>query len=368
MKLWDTKSIFKKQDKKKKFRTIKSLITRKAHESDINSIAVSPNDQLIASASQDKLIKLWDSKELQLLNTFKGHKRGIWSIEFSTIDKCLVSSSSDKTIKIWSLNDYSCLKTFEGHTGSVLKVSFISKGMQLISTGSDGLVKLWTIKTNECVNTFEKHEDKIWALACKDDGDCIVTGGADSLLSIWNDKTELIHQEKEKEKETILLKQQELSNLLLSKEYRKAIAIAFELDQPYRILSIFKQLLFDSEEPAESKAIISDVIMNFDDKTLSKCLFYIRDWNTAISNVLLSQQILFFIFQSFPPAKLLKLPSFKQVCTLSCSCSLTSFIFILNSMPFLKWKRYCKDYSHTRKDTSKEWINYSKNHASLILH
>jgi U3 small nucleolar RNA-associated protein 13 len=37
-----------------------------AHQKYINSVKISPNDKLIATSSQDKTIKIWDAKSLQL--------------------------------------------------------------------------------------------------------------------------------------------------------------------------------------------------------------------------------------------------------------------------------------------------------------
>lgn len=81
----------------------------KAHEKDITSIAVSPNDRIIASGSQDKTVKLWDSESLALVASLSGHRRGVWKVVFSPVDKVLASSSGDRTIKLWSMNDHSCL-------------------------------------------------------------------------------------------------------------------------------------------------------------------------------------------------------------------------------------------------------------------
>ena len=150
----------------------KSLTTYKAHEKDINSLDVAPNDRFLVSGSQDRTAKVFEITytvgadgavrgELKLVGTCKGHKRGVWAVRFGRAERVLATGSGDKTVKLWSLDDYSCLRTFEGHTNSVLRVDFLNMGLQLISTGSDGLAKLWNVRDEECIATLDNHEDKV---------------------------------------------------------------------------------------------------------------------------------------------------------------------------------------------------------------
>lgn len=153
------------------------MFTRKAHDKDINAIDVSADDELFASASQDRTVKIWSVEEGEVLGVLRGHRRGVWSVKFapSTITaavvggvegakggRMVVTGSGDKTVKLWSLTDYSCLKTFEGHTNSVLKTVWLSGGLQVGSAGGDGLVKVWDVKSGECNTTLDNHEDKVF--------------------------------------------------------------------------------------------------------------------------------------------------------------------------------------------------------------
>ena len=174
LKLWDLSKLRSDSSMEK----LRSMTTLRAHEKDINSLDVSPNDKFLVSGSQDKLVKVFEidvpNGSLRLAGTCKGHRRGIWTVKFSRTDRVVASGAADRTVKLWSLDDFSCLKvsvyiissanrvqTFEGHTNSVLRVDFLSMGQQLVTSSSDGLVKLWNIKDEECVKTLDNHDDKV---------------------------------------------------------------------------------------------------------------------------------------------------------------------------------------------------------------
>ncbi|NP_001080042.1 transducin (beta)-like 3 L homeolog [Xenopus laevis] len=281
---------------------LQACATEKAHDKDINSVTVSPNDKLIASGSQDKTAKLWSAADLSLLGVFRGHKRGIWCVQFSSVDQVLATTSADGTLKLWGLQDFSCLKTFEGHDASVLKVSFVSRGAQLLTSGSDGLLKLWTIKSNECVKTLDTHEDKVWGLHCNREDDALVTGSADSTIILWKDVTETELAEEQAKEEEGILKQQELSNLLHEKRFLKALGLAISLDQPYTVLTVIKAIL---QEPQGIDDLEKHIVRLRPDQKES-ILRYCCVWNTNSRNCHESQSVLNILLTHEPPESLLQ--------------------------------------------------------------
>ncbi|RWS23691.1 transducin beta-like protein 3, partial [Leptotrombidium deliense] len=289
----------------------------RAHEKNINALAVSPNDKLICSASQDKTAKLWSlDDQLTLVGTLRGHRRGIWCVNFSPVDQVVATSSVDGTIKIWSISDLSCLKTFEGHESSVLKVQFISRGTQLISSSSDGNIKLWRVKTNECTKTIDAHDSKVWSLAVSKDEQTVVTGGGDSKIIFWKDVTIEEQEEAAVKQEQFIEEEQKLLNLIQRKKWTKAIKIAVRLGQPFRAQNILKEIIRD-EEYNEENQLKCDVVKQSleplrEDELLSLVRFAMK-WNMNSKHCQIAQRVLRVAFELLGHEKLLSIPDAKEM-------------------------------------------------------
>lgn len=283
------------------------VATTIAHKEDVNCIAISPNDQMLATTSQDKTAKLWSMADLSLLGVLRGHRRGIWCARFSPADQVLMTTSADCTIKLWSLADMSCLKSFEGHDSSVMRAEFLSHGMQLVSAGSDGLIKLWNIKSSECVQTMEKHDGRVWTMAVAADESHFISGGSDSLLVKWKDMTELEKTTKLLEQQEVALQEQELANLLLEKKHLKALRYALRLAKPKLTLNIITQVIRAQEEGG-----LHDTIRQLSDEETQSLLTHATSWNTNSRNTRTAQLVLNIVLQAilggqFKPASRVQL-------------------------------------------------------------
>lgn len=279
IKLWEIPTTLDKEH------NLLCKFTEVAHAKDINCVAVSPNDKIIATGSQDKTAKLW-SDTLTLLGALRGHRRGIWSIRFSPVDQVVATSSADCTIKLWSIADLNCLKTLEGHESSVMRLEFISQGLQLISAGGDGLIKLFNIKTSECSLTLDEHESRVWTLAIRKDELNFLTGGSDSNLIKWKDVTEARKLQKVVEDEEMAKQEQTLSNFVNSNQLLKALKLALKLDRPYQVLRIIQEVIKTGERA------INETIKELRDdqkESLWKCAM---QWNTNSKHCVQAQLVI----------------------------------------------------------------------------
>ncbi|NEQ36301.1 MAG: hypothetical protein F6K40_08405 [Okeania sp. SIO3I5] len=207
----------------------------KGHYGVINDIEFSPDGKIIATASDDKTIKLWSSKDGQEIKTLRGHKYPVESIEFSSSGNIFASIDDDgdytkdkETIIFWDKKG-NRLKTIEGdrmsfqnENNTITSISYSPKCGTLIFWERDGkklevpeesqfceefsrilgysydrqtiawgkrehLLRLWNLD-GELIKTLKA--DNVWvnSVSFSPDGTKIVSGGGDKIIKIWNSK------------------------------------------------------------------------------------------------------------------------------------------------------------------------------------
>ncbi|KAJ5107534.1 nuclear migration protein NudF [Penicillium angulare] len=173
-----------------KWLPVQPAYTLKSHRAAITSVAFHPAFSSLASSSEDCTIKIWNWELGELEKTFKGHTATITGLDFGgNINHILLAScSNDLLIKLWDPSkDYANIRTLSGHGHTVSCVRFLTPNQNtLVSASRDTSIRFWDVLTGSCVKTIFTDCGWIRDLAPSYDGRWLISGSSDHNATIWN--------------------------------------------------------------------------------------------------------------------------------------------------------------------------------------
>ncbi|GMR20486.1 MAG: hypothetical protein BMS9Abin36_1081 [Gammaproteobacteria bacterium] len=150
------------------------------------ALAVSPDGKILALPDNQFSIALWDAEANEQIGRLSGHKNTLRYMAFAPDGKTLVSVAADKQLIFWDVTSQKPkrqLAEFE-HELNALAVS--GNGRLLVTVDDNGTLVYWDMKTAQRLSHIETRADGLNAVVFSPDGRWMAAAGGGGFIKAWS--------------------------------------------------------------------------------------------------------------------------------------------------------------------------------------
>jgi WD40 repeat protein len=158
------------------------------HTDTVWDVAFSPDGKLLASASDDHTVRLWDTATGKEVANFGRQPDEMQCVAFSPDGKLLAAGDDAGTIYFWETAtrklwaERSQTRAKPSRADGVTALAFAPDGKTLASASRDGTVWLWRAQKFRRRMALNGHKGKVLCLAFSPDGKTLASGGRDGRV------------------------------------------------------------------------------------------------------------------------------------------------------------------------------------------
>jgi WD40 repeat protein len=146
------------------------------HEAAVTSVAWAPDGRLIASGSDDGVIRIRDRNAHDVVEPLRGHRGRVLSVAFSPDGSLLVSASEDRTVRLWYIGDEWSGRVLARHDDDVTAVAFGLDGSRVVSLSDDSSLRVWAMDGTELFRLDEDDWGRPSSMTLSSEGRTVVLG------------------------------------------------------------------------------------------------------------------------------------------------------------------------------------------------
>jgi hypothetical protein len=144
---------------------------------------------LLATAGSDGVVRIWDVRTGLELRRLVGHTKQIHNLTFSPDGSLLATASDDQTVRLWDPLTGRLVRMMTGYSHEVFAVAFSPDGRRLATGGWNSPVLIRNVETGEIERRLEGHTAVVWSVQFSPDGRSLASAGEDKRIIIWDPLT-----------------------------------------------------------------------------------------------------------------------------------------------------------------------------------
>lgn len=135
-------------------------VIQKGHSASVKAVAISPDGKILATASRDRSVKLWDYQSSMEIRSLFGHESTVNGLAFSPDGKYLSTSSADGTARVWEVLTGKEIFTSPKSSKYITDVAFNPDGKSFAYAGYPDSASIYSVPAGKLIKRLEVNADQ----------------------------------------------------------------------------------------------------------------------------------------------------------------------------------------------------------------
>lgn len=152
----------------------------------VTAVALQPNGNLVATAGDDHVVRLWDVRQGHLLRELTGHEDWVTAVAFCRDGSKLITGCRDQKVLIWESATGRLLGSLGQHDNAITSIAVSPKNDMVAVSGFRSPLKVYDLNTKKLLGQLDCPCTDIRAIAFSAEMRFLAAAGRSGVVRVWN--------------------------------------------------------------------------------------------------------------------------------------------------------------------------------------
>jgi len=157
-----------------------------SHPRSVRAAVFTADNGLLVTGCDDGMLRLWDTASGKLEKEIRVFEGEIYTVALSPVGDSMLIGGGAKSVVLLGIPGYAEQVRLTGHSAGINAIAYSPDGRHAATASIDKTIRVWEIKSGKLLYTLYGHTDSVTSLTFSVDSRFLYSGGVDGKVKLWH--------------------------------------------------------------------------------------------------------------------------------------------------------------------------------------